>query len=121
MLNKRIVALRKSYSLTQDGLADKMHISRSRLSQYELGTRQPDNEMLQKFADFFDVSTDYLLGRTDQPNQKSKTEDFDDPELGMWFKELKEASPERREELKQFWDFIKIKEKDRKPGDKQRE
>jgi transcriptional regulator with XRE-family HTH domain len=62
VLHHRIVELRKSKKITQEGLSNKIGVSRSALSQYELGSRQPDYEIIKRMADFFGVSTDYLLG-----------------------------------------------------------
>lgn len=56
--------LRTSHNLTQDGLAKKLKISRSTVGMYEKGAREPDFETLELIADFFNVDTDYLLGRT---------------------------------------------------------
>nr|WP_116316240.1 helix-turn-helix transcriptional regulator [Bacillus subtilis] len=61
MLGKRITSLRKQAGLTQEGLAKKLNITRSALSQYELGTREPNYDLLIKIADYFDVSIDFLL------------------------------------------------------------
>lgn len=61
MLGKRITSLRKQAGLTQEGLAKKLNITRSALSQYELGTREPNYDLLIKIADFFDVSIDFLI------------------------------------------------------------
>lgn len=58
--------LRKSRGLTQHELARQTGISRSRLSMYELGQREPDFDVLELLADFFNVDTDYLLGRTNK-------------------------------------------------------
>jgi transcriptional regulator with XRE-family HTH domain len=63
VLHHKIVALRKSKKITQEELAVKVGVSRSALSQYELGSRQPDYDIVCRIADFFDVSVDYLLGR----------------------------------------------------------
>ena len=57
--------LRKQMGLTQQGIADKINTSRSCISNYESGNRQPDNETIKVLADFFDVSVDYLFGRSD--------------------------------------------------------
>lgn len=57
-------SLRISHNLTQDDLAKKLQISRSTIGMYEKGAREPDFEALELIADFFDVDTDYLLGRT---------------------------------------------------------
>lgn len=57
--------LRGKHKLTQEEFAVKLGIARSTYSGYETGKTEPDNETLQKIADYFEVSTDYLLGRTD--------------------------------------------------------
>lgn len=58
--------LREQLELTQEQLATKLDISRSRLASYEQGSREPDLEMLEIFADFFNVDIDYLVGRSDK-------------------------------------------------------
>lgn len=58
--------LRSSSGLTQVEMAEKLGISRSTIGMYETGAREPDFETLEKIADFFNVDTDYLLGRTEQ-------------------------------------------------------
>ncbi|MEK4267031.1 helix-turn-helix domain-containing protein [Bacillus sp. FSL W8-0940] len=75
MLGKRITSLRKQSGLTQEELAKKLNITRSALSQYELGTREPNYDLLIKIADFFEVSTDYLLRGTDPKVQDKIFED----------------------------------------------
>lgn len=58
--------LRLSRGYTQAELADALGISRSRIGMYETGAREPDFETLEIIADFFNVDTDYLLGRTNK-------------------------------------------------------
>ncbi len=70
MLKERLVKLRTNKGLSQYELARILNLSRGQISNYELGSRQPDYETLSKIADFFDVSTDYLLDRTDDPSPK---------------------------------------------------
>lgn len=74
-------------------------------------------ETILKIANLFSVSTDFLIGRGPDFKQTGPS-DIDaiinDPELGLWFKDIKDASSEKREELKKFWEFIKLKEEDRK-------
>ncbi|MGG3773061.1 helix-turn-helix domain-containing protein [Heyndrickxia faecalis] len=65
MFGKRLSALRKQKGLSQYELADRLGYSRGQIANYEQGKREPDYETLRKIADFFDVTTDYLLGRTD--------------------------------------------------------
>ena len=61
----RLVYLRNRKRLTQKELAEKIKISETCLQNYEYG-RRPTTDNLEKLADFFDVSTDYLLGRTNE-------------------------------------------------------
>lgn len=75
MFGNILAKLRKNKKLSQYDLAEKMGFSRGQIANYEQGTRQPDFETLQKFADFFDVSTDYLLGRDESNLPKLTTKD----------------------------------------------
>ena len=55
--------LRKKHKISQQKLADTIGVSRSTVAMWETAGSQPDNEMLMKMADIFNVSLDYLLGR----------------------------------------------------------
>ncbi|AXI29484.1 immunity repressor protein [Priestia megaterium] len=68
MLGKRIAKLRKEKGLSQYELAERLGFSRGKLANYEQGSRQPDYDTLQLIATYFDVSTDYLLGKSDTPS-----------------------------------------------------
>lgn len=65
---ERIAALREKHSLTQEGLSNKLGITRASLSHYENNRREPDYETIVSIANLFNVSIDYLIGRTDDPN-----------------------------------------------------
>jgi transcriptional regulator with XRE-family HTH domain len=65
ILGIRIKNLRESKDLTQIKLSKILNISNSTLSQYEAGNRTPSDDIKRMIADYFDVSVDYLLGRTD--------------------------------------------------------
>lgn len=64
----RIVDLRKSRGLTQKELADSTSLSEIGVQSYERRRRKPAHDAIISLADFFNVSTDYLLGRTNNPN-----------------------------------------------------
>jgi len=100
MLHSRLVKLRKDRGMTQQQLSDILHISRGTYAQYEIGRRTPDYDILHKLADFFEVSTDYLLGRTNTPILQNTKGTFIETEL----------SPENTEELKKFAELLKIKQ-----------
>lgn len=57
--------LRKEENLSQKQLAEQIHIAQNTLSQIETNTANPSIDVLIALADFFAVSTDYLLGRSD--------------------------------------------------------
>lgn len=63
-LGKRLKLLREKSNLNQKELADKLNIPNQSISNYERDYRQPDYENLLKLADFYSVSTDFLLGRS---------------------------------------------------------
>jgi transcriptional regulator with XRE-family HTH domain len=62
---ERLRILREEKNLTQEQLAEIFNVSDATINRYEQCKRQPDTDTLDKFADFFDVTTDYLLGRTE--------------------------------------------------------
>ena len=63
-------ALRKARNLTQKQLAIDIGASERGIQQYELGERKPTYDMLITLADYFDISLDYLVGRSDDPTQR---------------------------------------------------
>ena len=63
----RLKELRKQNNITQLKLAMDLNISQNSISRYETGEREADYCTLIAFADYFDVSLDYLLERTDNP------------------------------------------------------
>ncbi|KSU89836.1 XRE family transcriptional regulator [Priestia veravalensis] len=107
MLGSRLKFLRGKR--TQEDVAKAISVSRARYSHYENGRSEPDTQTLEKLADFFNVSTDYLLGRTDNPDliQEKNEESLLDPELGVFFKEIKNAPEDRQEQLRKIWEIIK--------------
>ncbi|MEB4856129.1 helix-turn-helix domain-containing protein [Priestia megaterium] len=100
MFSVRLTYLRKKKNVTQQKVADYLGITRPAYTAYEQGKRQPDYETLTKIADFFDVTVDYLIGRTDDPQEDSIKEDDDKVLDGFWGYDLKGLSEEEIQELK---------------------
>ena len=65
LFRERLRELRQNKGLSQSQLADALNISKSAISMYELGKREPDLETLEGIADFFNVDINYLLGKED--------------------------------------------------------
>ncbi|WP_051539798.1 helix-turn-helix domain-containing protein [Clostridium ihumii] len=64
-LGNRLKKLRMNKNLEQKDLAQILKVHKGTISNWENDKRNPDNDMIVKIANFFNCSTDYLLGRTD--------------------------------------------------------
>ena len=69
-VGKRLKALRESIGLSQVKMAEAIGSTQSSINRYEQGQSAPSLETLVKYADYFDVSMDYLFARTDNPQGK---------------------------------------------------
>ena len=78
IFKKRLKDLRNEKGLSQDKLADDLGVSKGAISYYETGQRAPDIVVLSAMADYFKVSADYLLGRTEVKSADTKTRDICD-------------------------------------------
>lgn len=63
-IGKRLKALRKNKKMKQDTLANTIGINRATISMYERDKRTPSPEILKKYSDIFDVSIDYIMGKS---------------------------------------------------------
>lgn len=115
---ERLKQLRKEKKLTQTELGNKINVTKVSISGYESGNRSPDTDTLQRLADFFEVSTDYLLGRTDTTALTAQEKDeaafqafANDPELNVFYKELPKSDEEAVRKLRKIWEIIKNEKK----------
>ena len=67
--HERLKELRSSRGLTQNDVADSVGMAQMAYQRYEYGTREPAYQKLIANADFFGVSIDYLVGRSDDPQR----------------------------------------------------
>ncbi|PKM61396.1 MAG: transcriptional regulator [Firmicutes bacterium HGW-Firmicutes-4] len=67
MFGNKLKSLRSNLGKTQEEIAKSLGLSRAAYSHFENGRNEPDYETLKKISEYFHVSTDYLLGRTDDP------------------------------------------------------
>lgn len=68
IIGERLRGLRESVRLSQVKLAKEFDVSQSALARYEIDDSTPSPEVFLKYADYFDVSLDYIFGRTDDPH-----------------------------------------------------
>lgn len=71
---KRLKQLREEKGLIQQDIADLLNVGRATIAGYETKGKQPDFDKLTKLAGFFGVTTDYLLGSTQDPKLTAKDE-----------------------------------------------
>ena len=90
-LGEKIKYLRKQKKITQEELAKTIGAVRGTLANWEIDVASPDKEMLIKIADFFKVTTDYLLGREEKSIDYSPLEKFIKDFQKLPDKERKEA------------------------------
>lgn len=94
-----IKQLRKENEMTQTDLANKLGLSKSNISKYENDVVDPPVDIIILLSDIFQVSTDYILGKT---NIKNKAETF-----AAHTEE--EMSEEAKAELENFKDYLRMK------------
>ena len=70
MKYRRIRDLREDNDLTQKQVAQNLNCSQQVYSNYELGQRDIPTDILIKLSEFYDVSTDYILGLSDDPKKR---------------------------------------------------
>lgn len=95
ILNERIRALRMETGMSQEELGKLINKSKSNISQFELGKREPDNGTLLRLSEIFGCTLDYLLGKSD--NKTIQDEKISNA-LGV------------DEELQEFWKVLKERE-----------
>lgn len=117
MLGERLKKLRNERKITQEELGKIVNVTKVSISGYENGNRNPDTETLQKLADFFNVSTDFLLGRTDEPDVGKGVEDDEfqdfmkDPLNNIMFDNWLKMSVEQRKEALRMIKYLRHREK----------
>ncbi|HEM3629941.1 TPA: helix-turn-helix transcriptional regulator [Streptococcus suis] len=74
MFTNRLKKLRQEAELTQGELAKQLNTSQQNIGHWETGRQRPKYEMLIELTSLFNVSIDYLLGKSDIPNPYAKSE-----------------------------------------------
>ncbi len=98
MVGKRIRQLRKEKGVTQNELSNFLGLTPKMISFYELEKRYPPHDIILKISDFFNVSTDYLLGKSDVKKPEKIVSDYDS------------LSEESKKQLEKYIELLKIKD-----------
>lgn len=106
MKGSRIKSLREEKGLKQDELANILSISPSAIGMYERDAREPNDDIKIKLAEYFNVSIDYLLGKSDIRNPEKEI-DFDPDKLyiGLSAKDY-DMTDEKRKQIEEFAKFV---------------
>ena len=107
----RLKELRFQKNLRQQDIAEYLSVAKSTYSYWESGKIEINNENLFRLADFFNVSVDYLLGRTDIRKTSASAED--DVKIAL-FGGDGEVTPEMWEEARNYAQYLKEKQSKKK-------
>lgn len=101
---QRLRKLRLEKKLTMKELGKIFSVAESTISGYENGNRKPDIETVGRFADFFEVNVDYLIGRKNSPN--------DNTSENLFFFDMEGLTEEEIEDIKRHINYVKWKAKE---------
>lgn len=133
MFSQRLKYLRKEKKLTQNDMAELLGITRQGYAKYESGSGEPDIKAIDKLANFFNVTTDYLLGRSDIKNPEKMTNegisnadyekltayqkevvDFIISRENLFFYDQPQKILDALEEFEMFYEFTKKRDQNKK-------
>ena len=118
--------LRSQDEINQSQLAQAIGVSRSAVGMYESGKREPDFETMEAIADYFNVTMDYLLGKTtnskittiadnSEANKNTITDTSDEALMfALYGDDNKDITPELLDEIRAFAKFARERKKDNK-------
>lgn len=128
ILGERLKELRDDYSYKQKKVSDDLGITIYQLSRYENGLSNPTPDLLNAFADYYDASVDYLLGRIHvkkitsdtyvhlTPTQKSILDFFENSPSLSFDETEAETLQKALQDLETYYEFLKFKAQ-KKPSD----
>ncbi len=110
---KRIEELVAEKGITEKQFLIDVGLNKSAMSDWRKGTTKSYEKHIAKIAEYFNVSTDYLLGRTDKKNETPKGDILDDFLMAS-FGDPRDYTEEELEEIRTFARFVKSKREDKK-------
>ncbi|GIK23627.1 MAG: hypothetical protein BroJett005_30410 [Ignavibacteriota bacterium] len=114
----RLRAARELRKLSQSDLAERAGFQPSAVSHFETGRRSPSFDNLKRLADALDVTTDYLLGRVEEP--KGGTPAAAGPTVNRLFRNAERMSQDDLQTLADFADMLAKKGRQKPSGDETR-
>lgn len=118
VFGERIKQLRLERQWTQEYVCEKLNISSGALSRYETSMYEPKSlELVTDFAKLFDVSTDYLLGKSDERNPEKMEDPLGLAKMGFSMKDYNPPSETQKQQIKGLLEII-MKDNKKDIGDK---
>lgn len=106
-LKDRLKELRSKKGITQEALASALDIPESTVRRYESSDdNTPRRERLEKIADYFGVSVDYLLGRTDDPSPSDKKDKPEDELTTIMYHKWDQLDERRRKQALKLLEIL---------------
>lgn len=111
----RIKQLRNEKDIKQDVLAKLLGLEVAGISKLETGRVPLKDEYIVKLAEYFNVSTDYLLGKTDVRNSGAKIDDvLNEAMIGMSKEDYEKLTDVQKKQIRDFALFVKKQSEDNK-------
>lgn len=113
----RLKSLRLEKGYSQQKLAKLLFVNQTAVSQWERGATSPEHATLIKLSEIFDVSVDYLVGKTDVKNpQEPKKEEVDDHDIKFALFGTTDIDDETYESVKNFAKFAAEQKRKKREG-----
>ena len=106
MIGLRLKKLREENNISQEQLANKLNVSASSIGMYETDKREPSDEIKTKIAKIFDVSIDYLVGKSDIKNPEIKEDPLGLAKIGFNMKDYNPPTETQKEQIKSVIEVI---------------
>ena len=106
MIGLRLKKLREENNISQEQLANKLNVSASSIGMYETDKREPSDEIKTKIAKIFDVSIDYLIGKSDIKNPEQQEDPLGLAKIGFNMKDYTPPTETQKEQIKSLIEVI---------------
>lgn len=115
MFAERLKLLRSKTKMTQKEAAKKIGVASTTYASWEQGKREPDISSQNKLADLYNVTLDYMSGRTNNPSPLSHSSN-DEPDLmaAHLDKKYSDLSPDEKKQVDDFAEYIRNKKRNKK-------
>jgi transcriptional regulator with XRE-family HTH domain len=125
LIGYRIKSLRERNNWSQLTLSEKLGINNSVLSRIEAGNRKVEDELITKFAKVFNVTSDYLLGHTDEvdkteSHKQDNTEEMEWPEAyNVLRRANKKLTPKEKQKMLRLIEDLFLDDEEEKQSDEE--